>query len=292
MKILILSDGQKWIVDRISRLIKNYLPSDEIDIFYCSYLFHAEKKASLEPVMTDEELVTKTQTYDLILFNNAPLAFHYRNTLDKIKIPKVVYVRSHRFIPDTIKYANEVDLLVTLNQNQIKEFKEAGITSKIICIHDGIEKSIFEENKLVAGFVGQPFQYKGCSMIAEVCHELNIKLALSIDRRFKGGKIDRTPEEMFDFYRSLDVYICMSEAEGTSMPVLEAYAAGVKNIISTRVGSAYEVLKNDERLIWIDRNKKELRNALKSLVTKINLLLEFNWESNIHKLREELELLK
>lgn len=287
MKILILSDGQGWIVDRISKHIQNYLKEDQIDVLYCSYLFHPQKGPSLKPVITEEELIDKTKSYDLILFNNTPIAFHYRNTLDKIKIPKVLYARSHRFLPDVIKFANKLDLIFTLNNSQIKELDR--IKTKIIHMPDGIENNILEENRLVAGFVGQPTPYKGCDMIAQACQELNIKLALSIDRRFRDGNIDRKPEQMFDYYRSIDVYICMSEAEGTSMPVMEAYAAGVKHIISVKVGYAYERLKDDERVIWINRNKKELKEALKKLIEKRDKLEDLSWPKIIKRMRNEFE---
>lgn len=289
MKILILSDGQSWIVDRISKLMQEYLKEYQIDVLYCSYVYHPEREASLKPVIKNEKLIDITKNYDIILFNNAPIAFWYKDILDKITIPKVVYIRSHRFIPDLIKFADKVDLIITINYSQIKEIQEKGVTTEIVCFYDAIDKSILEENKLVAGFVGQPTSYKGCDMIAEACQELEIRLALSIDRRFKEGKIDRTPEQMFDYYRSIDVYICMSEAEGTSLPVLEAYASGVNHIISTKVGSAYEILKDDKRLIWINRNKKELKEALLKLKEDINPLSEFSWENLIKKLRIKLK---
>ena len=53
----------------------------------------------------------------------------------------------------------------------------------------------------------------------------------------------RGPEEMREFYRSLDVYVCASRAEGTPNPCLEAAACGVP-LVTTCVGNMPELVRH------------------------------------------------
>lgn len=65
--------------------------------------------------------------------------------------------------------------------------------------------------------------------------------------RFVDSSERRVPrEEMPKFYRSLDVYLCASEIEGTPNPVLEAMACGIP-IVSTDVGIVPQVLGPEQR---------------------------------------------
>lgn len=48
-------------------------------------------------------------------------------------------------------------------------------------------------------------------------------------------------DQMVDWYRSLDVFLCTSVSEGTPMPVLEAMACGIP-VVSTSVGDVPDVV--------------------------------------------------
>ena len=50
-------------------------------------------------------------------------------------------------------------------------------------------------------------------------------------------------DQMLDFYRSIDFYLCASWNEGTPNPGLEAGACGVP-VVSTRVGNMRELIKD------------------------------------------------
>jgi len=71
----------------------------------------------------------------------------------------------------------------------------------------------------------------------------------------------RSHEEMRDFYRSLDVYICASRAEGTPNPCLEAAACGVP-VLTTRVGNMPELLKHGVNGFFIERDVKDIAHKL------------------------------
>lgn len=63
---------------------------------------------------------------------------------------------------------------------------------------------------------------------------------LGAEQRALGRDVEVTErpyEEMPDFYRGLDVLLCLSREEGGCLPILEALACGVP-VISTRVGYA------------------------------------------------------
>ena len=63
----------------------------------------------------------------------------------------------------------------------------------------------------------------------------------------------RGPEEMRDFYHSLDVYVCASRSEGTPNPCLEAAACGVP-VVTTRVGNMPELIEHGVNGFFVERD--------------------------------------
>lgn len=77
--------------------------------------------------------------------------------------------------------------------------------------------------------------------------------------------------QMPDFYRSLDVFVCSSEMEGTPNTVLEAMSCGIP-IISTDVGivaDAFGPLQS--RFILRENSVEELSKALRTLLEDVEL---------------------
>ena len=74
----------------------------------------------------------------------------------------------------------------------------------------------------------------------------------------------RNQEEMLDFYRSLDVYVCASRSEGTPNPALEAAACGLP-VITTRVGNMPELIRDGENGFFIERNAADIAEKLRWL---------------------------
>ncbi len=74
----------------------------------------------------------------------------------------------------------------------------------------------------------------------------------------------RNQEEMVEFYRGIDAYICCSRTEGGPHPLLEASACGVP-VISTRVGLAPELIADGENGLLVERQVEAIREAVAAL---------------------------
>jgi glycosyltransferase involved in cell wall biosynthesis len=73
-------------------------------------------------------------------------------------------------------------------------------------------------------------------------------------------------EEMPAFYRSLDAYVCMSQAsqEAGPRPAIEAGLCGIP-IITTKAGQIGEMIEDGVNGLVIDRTPESLIDALKRL---------------------------
>lgn len=97
---------------------------------------------------------------------------------------------------------------------------------------------------------------------------------------------------MPDFYNSLDVYVCVSVAESSPMPVLEAMACGLP-VVSTEVGIVPEVLKREwivptspeEKVVEITKRKLkelEINVDLRKMVGERNIEeIRCRWSSEV-----------
>ena len=74
----------------------------------------------------------------------------------------------------------------------------------------------------------------------------------------------RGPEEMREFYRSLDVYVCASRAEGTPNPCLEAAACGVP-LVTTCVGNMPELVRHGVNGFLVERDVDDIARYLRLL---------------------------
>ena len=74
----------------------------------------------------------------------------------------------------------------------------------------------------------------------------------------------RGPEEMRDFYQSLDVYVCASRSEGTPNPCLEAAACGVP-LVTTCVGNMPELVQHGVNGFFVERDVGDIARSLRAL---------------------------
>jgi len=67
----------------------------------------------------------------------------------------------------------------------------------------------------------------------------------------------RGPDEMLEFYRSIDIYLCASRNEGTPNPCLEAAACGVP-VATTPVGNMPELIQSGVNGLFLERNVSDI----------------------------------
>jgi len=80
----------------------------------------------------------------------------------------------------------------------------------------------------------------------------------------------RGPEEMLEFYRSLDVYVCASRTEGTPNTCLEAAACGVP-LLTTCVGNMPELVRHGSNGFFVERDVDDIAHKLRTLRDDSNL---------------------
>jgi glycosyltransferase involved in cell wall biosynthesis len=74
----------------------------------------------------------------------------------------------------------------------------------------------------------------------------------------------RSPDEMVEFYHSLDIYLCASRSEGTPNPCLEAAACGVP-VVTTRVGNMPELVRHGVNGLFVEWNVSDIAAKLTQL---------------------------
>ena len=105
-------------------------------------------------------------------------------------------------------------------------------------------------------------------------HEFIVPAAAAVERveLLTAAREDecRGPEEMREFYRSLDVYVCASRNEGTPNPCLEAAACGVP-LLTTRVGNMPELVCDGVNGFFVERDVDDIARKLRTLRDDSNL---------------------
>jgi len=137
----------------------------------------------------------------------------------------------------------------------------------------GVDETVFKPSnnpfssprgKLVIGWAGSKSNHPGKRGLEDLLvPALNGLEGITLQTAAREDKW-RTPEEMVAFYQSLDAYICTSRTEGGPHPLLEAAACGIP-IISSPVGLAPELIKNNENGLIIERNILSIQKALIAL---------------------------
>ncbi|MCB0324016.1 MAG: glycosyltransferase [Bdellovibrionales bacterium] len=91
--------------------------------------------------------------------------------------------------------------------------------------------------------------------------------------------------EMPSYYKQVDIYVCVSEAEGTPNPILEAMACGLP-IVTTDVGIAREAFGSlQSQFILPERSVDALVDAIARLRAEPALMSELSME-NMHSIKQ------
>lgn len=208
MRILLLSDGLNWIVDRLSFKMRGLIPQDiEVDYY-----------TKISP----EDFLKKANSVDIVHFNNWDVARQFA-VIQYVKKPILMSVRSFRYPPYVLDMQKFFEVHV-INPKQLEAFPKATY------IPDPIFDQFIPDHKFKVGmaFDDNPYnrEYKGYNLVKFVCDSLGIEVVVA-----KGI----APDEMPDWYRSIDLYVCASVNEGHSTPVMECLAMN-KPVVTTEVG--------------------------------------------------------
>lgn len=152
-------------------------------------------------------------------------------------------------------------------------------------IEDGVDLSRFypahmerlcdHDRPLVVGWVGNSkwglnidgVDHKGLNDIIKPAIRLLQNEGYRIKGRFADRNVKMIPHsEMVNYYNSIDIYVCASDAEGTPNPVLEAMACGLP-IVTTDVGIVPQLFGLEQKKFILNvRSVQALKDALIILI--------------------------
>lgn len=239
MRVLILTDGQGWVVDRITKELTSRIPFEFIVKDYTK-------------VPTQEILDTEC---DVVHYQNWDIERHLPRIYEH-KAPLLVSCRSHRY-PEYFKdVARRVDVHV-VNKDLLTDFPFAHYIPD--AVNDELIKPLTVGMQLADNEPNK--QYKGFYLVKEACEQIGARFTPAI-----GVK------DMPAWYDSIDVYVCASENEGFNTGVAEAVARN-KPVISTRCGAT-----KDLPIHFVDRTVSDIANALSKYNTNLLIRQQFTWE--------------
>jgi len=145
-------------------------------------------------------------------------------------------------------------------------------------VQNGVDTSIFKPHVISRkGFtVGWAGKYGRAEKRTHLLERLGYPLKIGVNLDYF---------KMPDFYNSVDVYVCVSVAESTPMPVLEAMSCGLP-VVSTDVGIVPEALQREWIIPAISEEKvvEITKKKLKELKTDDNLRKKVG-ERNLEEIR-------
>lgn len=160
-----------------------------------------------------------------------------------------------------LKTINRVNFrYIRVASHYIKRFLEKRVSlNNIKVVQNGVDTSIFKPKNVSrkAFTIGWAGKYDRTEKRTHLLERLGYPI--KIGKNLKHS-------EMPDFYNSVDVYVCISIAESSPLPVLEAMACGLP-VISTDVGIVSEALQRE----WIVPTMPE-EKVVKSIKRKLKKL--------------------
>lgn len=246
-KILILSDGQGWIVDRITDRMVEGMPQ---------FKFTKEYYTRLDP----QEFYNKAMEHDLIHYQNSDITWQ-RNVVYEIakKKPFLLSIRSFRFPKEAYIFSNACNVHV-VGKDLLEYFPKAKY------IPDAVDDKFNRKLRvgMAIGSYSGNLKYKGYDLVSEACRDLGVEFKPAVDISY---------DEMTNYYDSIDVYVCASENEGTAVPILECLALN-KPVISTNVGVAKEL-----PVMKIERDVESIKSALKAIMGNNLVFPRYSWNT-------------
>ena len=291
MRILIIVDKSGTAIDRLAKLVQDYLPQHQIKI------------RPIHPKHNDINILIEVQK--LMIWCDI-LDIHYwksgqvlRNTFPKefqTKPKLLFHMNPYNLINDENQYYN---MLVVGNQSMQNHLPVANL------VPYGIDLDFFEfnpnytEKKIVNMAVSRIEGHKGVLEVATVCKKLGYEFRL-VGRVSKRGYMQEvmeagngiikfwenaTDEQLRDIYYSSAIHICNSvdSYESGTLPILENLACGVP-VLTRNIGHVADLYNGKNMIVRKGKSSDldDLTETLSSLMenkTQRLKLRQQGWET-------------
>jgi glycosyltransferase involved in cell wall biosynthesis len=272
-RILIIPDSPGWAFDSRCNALMAYLGRYfQFDKMYFKW-------------MDDRDY----SVYDLVYFMGFFQITHPRNKAkDLIPVTKLVTSVTGMVTHPPEEVANNLDLVATattMNQ-RFYDILQPLTKTKLYCIPNGTHAYLFtpssanKSGPFTIGWAGN-IHHKGkrVEILQETAAKMNIPLLMASVSIGQVTALEKPIlyEDMPEFYRSIDCYVCTSISEGSNNCLIEAASCGIP-IISTDTGNARELISTDGGYL--------LNDDLSDLAEKINMMQTANRESMGKALRK------
>ncbi|HCX24381.1 MAG TPA: hypothetical protein DHN29_20845 [Cytophagales bacterium] len=273
MKILAITDGGNWCLDKLTKVVVDGNPQHSWKVMTVHPKKVVHQLDEVEKAMDEADLVwhqyfrTATQLYDLIpdSFRKSPQVLTHHNQSDKV-------------LREDFRWA---DYMVCHTQKMREKLIEKGY-DKVCVIPHGIDLDFFdydsnpyEHDVFTVGYVGRTKPWKRLAKVAEICNELSIPM-VGMGRRDDGyanevnwENIDWhegvEDDERFEIYKKMSCFVqfsydCSKHEEAGPMPLHEAMASGIP-VITTNVGFARDWIQDGKNGLVVD-NEQDLKYQL------------------------------
>ena len=253
----------RWADNFRCEEFKRQWKNDNVDIVYAGDLPDGDK-------------------YDVIHFLFSGGITKHRNYILKHKDKVFTSLASQRTLDcmfdkekHLVEIFRETRMCVCQNKKLLKKLKDLVKDVRAVYIPNGVDEDLFNRT-FIAGFVGakDSSKHKGLHLVKKACDDLKIPLIEAHEHYY-------THEEMPEFYDTIDCLIIPSESEGCNNPTMEALAMNIP-VISTDVGIADEL----EGVIVVKRDVESIKEALRTLSGRIQILENYTWEKIAQKYHE------
>jgi hypothetical protein len=261
-KVLLLPDTRGWAYDIIAQSIAPHFKRYDPTIKYVGEVLRGTDKVNFN----DYDVVLGFFWYDMVTLgpkhykNYHPrkvcVGIHGHNSWIKRKIPQAKAVKMVSIYPG-VGCISEKLMRVFRSANPV--FTPSGYGSNLKL------QSFKVDDKVKFLWVGDPGRahhgdIKGYNDIIKPVFDARKDVEL-----ITATKASKIPySKMHDFYYRGHVGLCMSETEGSPLPIIESMACG-RPVISTDVGIVPELVTNKNGII-VGRNKAALNRAIDQMV--------------------------
>lgn len=185
-----------------------------------------------------------------------------------------------------IKICKKVDLLLVLNKQSYDYVLSLKQHNRVYIIENFFENKKIKKNNNINNnlknilYVGRYIREKGCYELIDAAKEnkdLNFYFIGDSDNKFNASLLNESsniynlgvklPQEVYEYMSKFDALILPSYAEGFPMVILEAMFIGIP-IITTKVGSIWEMLGNDGAIYIEVGNVDSINEALIKIQSK------------------------